>query len=241
MTRILMWSGPRNLSTAMMRSFGARGDCAVWDEPFYAPYLLATGLDHPMRAEIIASHENDPAKVAAACAAPAADGSPLFYQKHMTHHMLPGYDLSFMEGAVNVFLIRAPERVLASYVAKRESVTLPEIGFIAQAELYDRVAQSSGAAPIVVDAADVTRDPAATLERLCKAIGISWTPAMLSWKPGIHATDGIWARHWYNAVENSTGFQTGAEKPVSLPDHLKPIADAARVYYDRLSVAPGRV
>jgi Sulfotransferase domain len=243
--RILMWSGPRNLSTAMMRSFGARGDCAVWDEPFYAPYLKATGLDHPMRDDILASHEIDSSIVATACAAPAPDGSPLFYQKHMTHHMLPGFDLSFMDGlageVANVFLIRTPERVLASYVEKRESVTLPEIGFIAQAELYDRVADLTGQSPVVVDAADVTRDPAATLERLCAAIGISWTPAMLTWAPGIHTTDGVWAAHWYNAVSGSSGFDRRPEREITLPPHLMEIAEAARPIYERLAASSGRI
>jgi Sulfotransferase domain len=237
----LMWSGPRNLSTAMMRSFGARGDCAVWDEPFYAPYLKATGFDHPMREEILANHETDSAIVSAACADPAPGGKPHFYQKHMTHHMLPGIDLGFMEEAANMFLIRAPERVLASYVAKRESVTLPEIGFIAQAELFDRVAQRSGRAPVVIDSADVTRDPAATLERLCAAIGLPWTERMLSWPAGVHSSDGVWARHWYNAVEKSTGFQTGPERDITLPAHLQPIADAARPIYERLALSSGRI
>ncbi|MGL4405316.1 MAG: hypothetical protein ACRCT6_06120, partial [Notoacmeibacter sp.] len=229
MTRILMWSGPRNLSTAMMRAFGARGDCAVWDEPFYAPYLAATGIDHPMRDEILAAHENDAAKVSAACAAPARDGSAHFYQKHMTHHMLDGFDLGFMDGAVNVFLLREPERVLASYSEKWEAVTLHDIGFVTQAELFEQIAQKSGKAPVVVNAADVTRAPAETLEKLCGAIGISWTTKMLSWPAGIHATDGIWAKHWYNAVEQSTGFKASTEKPLPvLPDLLQKIANEAR-------------
>ncbi|MCU0831700.1 MAG: hypothetical protein MUC58_09355 [Rhizobiaceae bacterium] len=241
--RILMWSGPRNLSTAMMRSFGARGDCAVWDEPFYAPYLKATGLDHPMREAILATHDNDSAIVSARCASPASTGEPLFYQKHMTHHMLPGFDLGFMHGedAVNVFLIRAPERVLASYVAKRESVTLPEIGFIAQGELFDRVADRTGQAPIVVDAADVTHDPAGALAKLCAALGIAWTPRMLNWPAGIHASDGVWAAHWYNSVANSTGFDTRPEREINLPPHLAEIADAARPIYERLSASAGRI
>jgi hypothetical protein len=240
--RILMWSGPRNLSTAMMRSFGARGDTLVWDEPFYAPYLAATGLKHPMREEILALHMTDAERVSAACAAPAPDGSAHFYQKHMTHHMLPGYDLSFMQDAVNVFLIRAPERVLASYNEKREGVTLPEIGFIAQAEIHDRVAQKDGKAPAVLDAADVTRNPAGALEALCKAIGLEWTPAMLNWAPGIHKSDGVWARHWYNAVAGSSGFSPTEEKPLpALPGHLRDIADQARPIYERLASSEGRV
>lgn len=230
-----MWSGPRNLSTAMMRSFGARGDCAVWDEPFYAPYLAATGNDHPMRAEILAAHENDHGKVTLACSTPAPDGSTHYYQKHMTHHMLPEFDLSFMDGAVNVFLLREPERVLASYVEKWEAVALHDIGFVAQAELFARVAQKTGKPPVVVNTSDVTRAPAATLEKLCNAIGISCTANMLHWPAGIHASDGVWAKHWYNAVEQSNGFVPKEEKPLPvLPAHLQKIADQARPHYEKL-------
>jgi hypothetical protein len=238
---ILMWSGPRNLSTAMMRAFGARGDCAVWDEPFYAPYLAATGIEHPMRDDILQHHDTNADAVSAACAASARDGSPHFYQKHMTHHMLGGFDLSFMDNAQNVFLIREPERVLASYVEKREEVTLPEIGFVAQAELFDRVAQKTGAAPVVVDAGDITKKPEAALKALCGALGISWTQNMLHWQPGIHKTDGVWAAHWYNAVAKSTGFTPTVEKPLpQLPDHLQKIADAARPYYVLLAGSAAR-
>ena len=235
MANILMWSGPRNLSTAMMRAFGARGDCAVWDEPFYAPYLAATGLDHPMRAEILAAHETNPDKVSAACAAPASDGSTHFYQKHMTHHMIDGFDLSFMEQAVNVFLLRAPERVLASYTEKWDTVTLHDIGFVAQAELFNRIAQAAGKAPVVVNSSDVTLAPAKTLQKLCDAIGITWTEKMLHWPAGIHANDGVWAKHWYNAVEKSTGFIPVEEKPMPvLPAYLQKIADEARPHYENL-------
>jgi Sulfotransferase domain len=242
MTRILMWSGPRNLSTAMMRAFGARGDCAVWDEPFYAPYLAVTGSDHPMRAEILSAHETDPAKVSAACAAPAPDGSTHFYQKHMTHHMIEAFDLSFMAGATNVFLIREPERVLASYAEKWDDVTLHSIGFVAQAELFDRVANTTGAAPIVIDAGDIARQPANTLKALCAAVGLNWTDRMLSWKPGLHASDGVWASHWYNAVAQSTGFAASHEKPLpQLPSHLQNIADQAQAYYEKLANSSERI
>ena len=235
--RIAMWSGPRNISTAMMRSFGARSDCAVVDEPFYAAYLAATGLAHPMRDEILASQPTDWRMVADALIGPPPDGKPVWYQKHMTHHMLPEFGRGWTDGLVNAFLIRAPEAVLASYVMKRADFSLEEIGLPAQAELFDRATDRLGRAPPVVEAEDVLADPQGALMLLCAAIGVSFDPAMLSWPPGRRTTDGVWAPAWYHAVERSTGFAPPRQEVSfdDLPDALKPIAAAARPIYDRLA------
>lgn len=233
--RIAMWSGPRNLSTALMYAFAARGDCAVWDEPFYAAYLAATGLDHPMRAEVIAGGEPDPARVAATCAGPAPGGQPLFYQKHMTHHMLPAFPLGFMEACTNVFLIRHPARVIASYLAKREAPVLEDLGFLQQAALFDRVAERTGKAPIVIDSADIRANPRVALERLCTALSIPFTDRMLSWSPGPRPYDGAWAPHWYGAVHRSTGFEAAEGLLPDLPPAAQVLAEAALSTYQRLA------
>lgn len=233
--RIAMWSGPRNLSTALMYAFAARGDCAVWDEPFYAAYLAATGLDHPMRAEVIAGGEPDPARVAQACAGPAPGGEPLFYQKHMTHHMLPDFPLEFMQACTNVFLIRHPARVIASYLAKREAPVLEDLGFLQQAALFDRVADRTGQPPIVIDSADIRADPRAALERLCAALCIPFTDRMLRWPPGPRSYDGAWAPHWYGAVHRSTGFEAAEGAPPALPPAAQALAEAALPIYARLA------
>ena len=231
---IAMWSGPRNLSTAMMYAFGARADCAVWDEPFYAAYLDRTGFDHPMAAEILKAGERDPAKVAEICAKGAPDGRPVFYQKHMAQHMLDGFDLSFMANAVNVFLIRHPARVIASYHAKRQNPVAADIGAAEQAVLYDRAAELAGTAPVVIDSADIRDAPGPMLRALCEAIGLPFEPAMLSWPAGGHPSDGVWAPHWYGAVHQSTGF-AGPEGPLpEVPDTLLPVLDAALPHYERL-------
>jgi hypothetical protein len=230
--RMAMWSGPRNLSTALMYSFAARGDCAVWDEPFYAAYLKLTGIDHPMREAILAAHDTDPASVAAACAAERPE--LLFYQKHMTLHMVPGVPRDWMRHVTNVFLIRHPARVVASYARKREAPTFDDLGFRAQAELFDEVAQWLGHPPPVLSAESIREDPRAALTRLCAALNIPFTPRMLSWLPGPKPFDGTWALHWYGAVHASTGFEA-AEGPLpDLPPDYQRLADQGLPHYQRL-------
>lgn len=232
--KIAMWSGPRNLSTAMMYAFAARGDCAVWDEPFYAAYLAATGIDHPMSAEVIAAGEADPARVAAACLGPTPDEKPLWYQKHMTLHMIPGFDRGFLRGLTNVFLIRHPARVVASYSKKRESPTLADIGFVQQAELFDQVADMAGQAPVVVDSVEIRAKPEASLRALCAALNIPFIENMLRWPAGPKPYDGAWAPHWYNAVHASTGFDAPEGPLPDLAPEYARLVEAALPHYDRL-------
>ena len=223
--RIAMWSGPRNLSTAMMYAFGNRADFAVWDEPFYAPYLKATGLDHPMKDEIIAAHETDAAVVARRCLDTIPAQKPHFYMKHMPHHMLDGFPLDWASDCVNIHLIRHPARVIASYGAKRDEMTLEDIGFAQQAALYDKIGG------LVIDSADIRADPEKMLRKLCDAIDLNFDPAMLEWPAGPRAADGVWAAHWYNAVHQSRGF-AAAEGPLPRVDakHHEMLAGALPLY-----------
>ncbi len=233
--RIAMWSGPRNISTAMMRSFEARGDCAVTDEPFYAAYLDRTGLDHPMREEIIASQSRDSYEVASTLRGPVPGGKAIWYQKHMTLHMLKEFDRSWFSEVRHAFLIREPLAVLASYAEKRTEVTLEDIGFVQQRELFETVAAQCGTAPPVMDAADILANPERALLVLCNALGIDFTPAMLRWPAGRRASDGVWAPAWYQSVERSTGFgppQARNRRP--LTTHLQSLADQAQPHYEAL-------
>ncbi|MEM9974583.1 MAG: HAD family hydrolase [Pseudomonadota bacterium] len=231
--RIAMWSGPRNLSPAMMYAFAQRADCAVWDEPFYAAYLAATGLDHPMRDAILAAGETDPRVVAARCAGPAPQGRAVFYQKQMTHHQLPGFPTDWMAEAAHVFLLRHPTRVVASYAKKREAPVLEDLGFVQQRAIFERV-RGMGLAPIVIDSADVRADPERALTGLCAALGLAFDPAMLAWPAGGRAEDGVWAPHWYGAIHRSTGFEA-AEGPVpDLPGDLAAVAEAALPHYEAM-------
>ncbi len=254
--RIAMWSGPRNLSTALMYAFAARGDCAVWDEPFYACYLRATGLAHPMATEIMAADGRNPAEIVHDLRADPPEGARITYQKHMCQHMIDGMPRDWMSDVVNVFLIRNPDRVLASFGAKYADVTLQDIGFVQQAEIFESVFhenngiagnpggvslssesgfQQAKNAPLVIDSADIRADPDGMMRALCKALGLDYRPEMLNWPAGPKPYDGVWAPVWYEAVHRSTGF-AGAEGPLpELPAPLRAISDAALPHYGRLA------
>ncbi|MEW9797071.1 HAD family hydrolase [Alteromonas sp. CYL-A6] len=233
--RIAMWSGPRNLSTAMMYAFAARRDCAVVDEPFYAAFLQHSGEIHPMQDAILASQPTDYDEVIAQCLGPIPDNKPLFYQKQMTHHMLPDTPLDWLDSLTNVFLLRHPARVIASYQQKRENPTLNDIGFVQQARLFDKVVER-GHQPVVVDSDDILANPEEMLRALCKAIGIVFDPAMLRWSPGGNPADGVWASHWYASVWQSDGLHATPRKPLPvLSGELTAVCDKAMPYYEKLA------
>lgn len=227
--RVAMWSGPRNISSALMRSFGSRADCVVVDEPLYAHYLARTGLAHPARDEVLGSQPTAWEQVVADLDAEAPPGVDLQYEKHMAHHLLPDVGRGWLEGRRNAYLIRHPAEVIASYAAVRGEVTLNDLGYPQQAEIF-----AAYGGP-VVNAADVLRDPAGTLSALCMALGIPYDPAMLEWEPGRRPTDGVWARHWYATVETSTGFGPYARTERRVPERLAPLLAAAYPYYQQLA------
>lgn len=236
--RIGMWSGPRNLSTTMMRSFGARSDTVAVDEPFYAAYLQLTGIRHPMTDEIIAAHEADPQKVIQSLTGPVPDGKSVFYQKHMVHHMVEGIPMDWLGGIErHVLLIRHPARVVASYAKKMDTLSPEAMGFPQQERLWRQLCEGQGAAPVVVDADLILENPEGVLRRLCAAIGLAWDDAMLSWPAGPRPEDGAWAPHWYDAVWRSTGF---GDPPGPLPvlsGEAARIAGSALAGYERLLAA----
>jgi hypothetical protein len=224
-----MWSGPRNLSTALMRSFENRPDCTVVDEPLYAAYLSATGIDHPGRDDVLASQPTDWRVVARALTSGAVP-SAVQYQKHMTHHLLPEMDHGAFAGLSHAFLVRDPERVLTSYAKVREEPTLEDLGLPQQVALFEEFGGP------VIDAASILTSPRASLTALCEALGIEFDEAMLSWPAGPRDSDGVWAPHWYAGVWASTGFAAaspGAADP--LPSRLAPLLERCQPYYDRLA------
>jgi hypothetical protein len=225
--RLAVWSGPRNISTALMRSWENRPDCRVVDEPLYAYYLSETGLDHPARDEVIAAGQTSWQAVVAELTAPVEG---IYYQKHMTHHLLPQLPRDWIDSLTNVLLIRDPAEVVASYVRSRADVVAEDIGLVQKAELYDQL----GGAPPVVDAADFLRDPEGYLRWLCRHIDVAFTDDMLCWPAGPRASDGVWAPHWYHAVLASTGFEPYRPRPTELHGAALEAARRSRPYYERL-------
>ena len=226
-----MWSGPRTVSTALMRAWENRADTVVVDEPLYGYYLARTGIEHPGRDEVIASMPGDWQSVLSELTSgPLPGGCSVFYQKHMTHHLLPEVDRSALAGLTHAFLIRDPRQLLASYARVRSQPTLADLGLEQQAEIF----RAFGGP--VIDSADILRDPRAALYALCGALGVDFDPAMLAWRPGPRPTDGVWAKYWYDSVWRSTGFgpyrePSGAE----LPSDLEYLAAECMPYYEELA------
>lgn len=231
-----MWSGPRNISTAMMRSWGNRADAFVCDEPLYAHYLLQTGTEHPGAAEVIRHHETDWRKVTDWLTRFKPPGRTIFYQKHMSHHLLPEIDRKWLDQLSHAFLIREPLQVIRSFSKIAGEPTLEATGLPQQLEIFRRCCERTGRIPPVIDARDVLEQPESTLRALCAALGLTFDPNMLAWPAGPRDTDGIWARYWYETVRRSTGFHAHAHAPSDepLPRHLTVLVNAADAIYREL-------
>jgi hypothetical protein len=233
--RLAMWSGPRNISTAFMRSWENRGDTIVVDEPFYAHYLLATRVDHPGRDEVIAQHETDWRRVVESLLAPLPPGAKILYQKQMSHHLLPHMARDWLGAMTHAFLIRDPAPMLASLGEKLDEFGLEATGLPQQVEIFDLVRRGTGHVPPVIDAADLLAAPEPMLRALCSALGIPFSERMLRWPPGRRASDGVWAKHWYHRVEQSTGFEPApAAEPLRLHGRLQELEAQCRPLYQQL-------
>ncbi|HKE67613.1 MAG TPA: HAD family hydrolase [Nocardioidaceae bacterium] len=232
--RLAMWSGPRNISTAMMRSWENRPDCTVVDEPFYAYFLKASGRDDPGRDEIIAAGTTDWREVVEELIRPVPDGPAIFYQKQMPHHMTAEIDLSWVDNIRNALLIREPHEVVASYIRSRHDLVREDVGLVQQVKLFNRL-RDRGEQPPVIDANDFLRAPEPYLRWLCDWLGVEFTDRMLTWPQGPRDTDGVWAPYWYAAVEQSTGFQPWHPREVQLEGEPLRIAEESVPDYEMLA------
>jgi hypothetical protein len=232
--RLSMWSGPRNISTAMMRSWGNRPDTIVKDEPLYSHYLNATGKPHPGAAEVIAAGPSDEREAIARMMAPLPAGKSISYCKQMSHHVLPGMDREWMRSMNHAFLIREPRLVIASFVKLVDDPAIEDTGYRQQFEIFEMVRGWSNKTPAVIDARDVLSNPRHVLQKLCEALDIEFMGEMLSWEPGLRATDGVWAKYWYKEVESTTSFKPYVEKDVYLEPRFHGLLDECQKYYDKL-------
>lgn len=232
---IAMWSGPRNISTAMMRSWGSRADTAVIDEPFYAHYLQQTQYDHPDADKVIATYETDWRKVVTQLIGEIPHNKSIYYQKHMTHHMLDHIDKSWMSEVTNCFLIRDPRRMILSFEKVIPNPKADQMGLSQQVDIFQYVREMTGEIPIVISAKDVLTNPRETLSKLCDALDVPYDDAMLSWEAGQHESEGIWGKHWYKSLEKSTGFMPHQEDDRPVPEHLQPLLDECQRMYDQMA------
>ncbi|MEO8498361.1 MAG: HAD family hydrolase [Planctomycetota bacterium] len=233
-TRLAMWSGPRNISTAMMRSWGNRPDTIVCDEPLYAHYLQVTGLDHPGAAETIAAHEGDWRKVVQWLTGPLPEGKSVFYQKHMAHHLLPNIELDWLAALTNCFLIREPREMITSLIEFLPEPRVEDTGLPQQVQIFEMVRAQTGRMPPVLDSRDVLENPRGVLERVCHLVGLEFRDEMLQWPPGFRETDGVWAKHWYAKVEHTTTFAPYRAKSDPVPDSLQGVLAECNALYARL-------
>jgi hypothetical protein len=231
---VAMWSPPRTISTALMRSWDNRPDTVVCDEPLYAYFLKATGVSHPVAEEIITQHDNQWQSVVSWLTGPVPEGREIFYQKHMAHHLLPQIDRGWLDCVTNCFLIRKPREMLTSYVKKNGLPRLEDTGYPQMLEIFQQVRSRGESTPPVIDSRDLLEDPPLILSRLCSSLDIPFTEKMLSWPPGPRATDGVWADHWYKEVLNTTSFGPYRPKPDQVPDELSEVFARCEEIYQEL-------
>ncbi len=236
--RIAMWSGPRNISTAMMRSWENRTDTVVVDEPLYGPYLASTGKKHAAFEEIITEQGADWQPIVESLTKDtpddADDNTAIYYQKHMSHHLTDDIELDFVEQLRHAFLIRHPNDVLASYLRKHPKATPEDLGFPQQVKLFEKIRNQSGSIPPIFESKDILLDPPGMLKKMCSALDVPFDDAMLSWPKGYRDSDGVWAEHWYNRVIESTGFSTYSPKENKLSAEEQRTADTCMPYYEQM-------
>ena len=233
-TRIAMWSGPRNISTAMMYSFDNRQDSYCSDEPLYAHYLARTGVTHPGAQMVVDSGEIDWKRVVDSICGEIPNGADIWYQKHMTHHLLPHMGLDWVSKLTNCLLIRDPREVLLSMSKKTDQIDVMATGLPQQNRLFDHLLETTGDIPTIVDSRDILKNPERMLSKLCEVLEIPFDQSMLSWQAGPRECDGIWAEFWYDAVWESTGFAPYRPRIGDLAPEYQVYHDECQIFYERL-------
>jgi len=230
-TRICLWSSPRNISTAIMYSFAQRRDTLVFDEPLYAHYLRVSGVEHPGQNEILQSQENDGEKVVHELILGTLD-RPVAFFKQMTHHLIQ-LNEDFLSEMKNIIFIRDPKQIISSYAQVRPGVNMQDIGIAKQSQLFDQLKKNNHHC-VVLDSNEILKAPEIVLKKLCAALEIPFYNSMLHWPAGPKKEDGVWAKHWYDNVHKSTGFEKQQTSNRALPGYLEQLYNESKIYYDEL-------
>ena len=227
---VACWSGPRNISTALMRSWSSRSDTFVTDEPFYAYYLSKTKLKHPMHMEIINKYSTDYKKIVSYLNSKTPDGKKIWYQKHMAHHILNLNDIEWITNFENCILLRHPKEVISSYSNKNKLNSFEELGYRQQYEII-KLLKKKNKSFIIIDSSELLQNPAKVLDGWCKKINIKYEQSMLNWEEGNHINDGIWWKSWYDNVIKTTGFQKYKKKDINIESEYDSIYNESMKYY----------
>jgi len=232
--RIGMWSGPRNISTALMRSFENRSDTAVIDEPFYAYFLNETGIKHPIYKEVIQNYDTSWRNVSNALIGPVPNDKNIWYQKLMTHHWVENAPLDWLEKIHNCFLIRNPKQVIISYLKIHNDITPELIGLPQQLHIFNAVIKNTNKIPIVISSEDILENPKLMLSRLCDLLDIPFSNQMLKWPKGNRKSDGIWGKYWYENVVQTTSFNKPEYRDEKFPDKFLNLLKECMYYYKEM-------
>ena len=230
---VACWSGPRNISTALMRSWSSRKDTYVTDEPFYAYYLKETQINHPMHEKIINHYLSDYDEIVNHLINVTPNEKNIWYQKHMAHHLIDLSKIDWIKKCENCILLRHPKEVISSYTAKNKLNSITELGYPQQFEIV-KFLKGSNQSFKIIDSEDLLKNPKKVLSDWCKSINIKFDESMLQWKKGSHANDGIWWKHWYNNVIETTGFQKYQKKDISIENEYDSIYNDSMEYYNYL-------
>ena len=227
---ICLWSCPRNISTALMYSFGNREDTEIYDEALYAYYLHKTGIKHPGYNEIINNMEIDCKKIINEII--LSPKKNINFHKLMTHFLID-IDLDFLKKVSNVIFIRDPKEIINSYIKVIPNPTIEDIGIKQQFKLYNHLLESNNI-PLVLDSSILLKNPKKILTVLCNKLDISYSNKMLKWSKGPKKADGIWAKYWYKNVHKSSGFNNYEIKNIKLNSKNKKLAQDCEKYYNFL-------
>ena len=230
---VACWSGPRNISTALMRSWSSRKDTFVTDEPFYAYYLKETKLKHPLYKEIIDKYSSNYDEVVNYLINRIPKDKKIWYQKHMAHHIFSFNNIEWINNCENCILLRHPKEVISSYSKKNKLNSVEELGYPQQYEII-KYLKKINKSYVIIDSSELLKNPEKVLSNWCMKINIKFDKSMLRWEKGNYDSDGIWWKSWYDNVIKTTGFKEYEKKDINIENKYDSIYNESMKYYTYL-------